>query len=80
MFINKKNKNIFNLNKKIKKAFTLPEVIVATFISVLMLSFIFIFISDVIDGISGSNNEVKVLSSFYDFTNKLNNYRNVYIT
>lgn len=74
------NKNKFSLNKKIKKAYTLPEVIVATFISVIIISFIFVFLSNIIEGISDTNNEVKILSSFYDFTNKLNNYSNVYIT
>jgi hypothetical protein len=44
------------------------------------LSFVFIFLSNILDWISETNEEVKVLSSFYDFTNKINNYHNVYKT
>lgn len=69
-----------NLKNNIKKAFSISEVIVATFISVIILSFIFVFISNIISWISTINQEVKILSSFYDFTNKVNNYRNVYIS
>lgn len=68
------------IKENIKKAFTLSEIIVATFISVIILSFIFIFISDIISWIAITKREVKVMSSFYDFTQKLNNYRNVYST
>lgn len=80
MFINKKNKNCLIIINNFKKAFTIAEVVIATFVSVIILSFIFIFLSNILDGISDTNEEVKVLSSFYDFTNKLNNYHNVYKT
>lgn len=80
MFINKKNKNSLVISKKFNKAFTIAEVIIATFISVIILSFVFIFLSNILDWISETNEEVKVLSSFYDFTNKINNYHNVYKT
>lgn len=69
-----------NIENYIKKAFTLPEIMIATFISVIILSFIFVFIWNIMIWISGTKNEIEVMSSFYDFTNKLNNYRNVYIT
>lgn len=75
-----KNINNFLIKNKFKKAFTLSEVVIATFISSIVLSFIFIFLSDMVEGINETKEEVRVVSSFYDFTNKLNNYRNVYIT
>lgn len=79
----KKNIN-YIINRKdisyIKKAFTLIEVIIATLISMIVLSFIFLFLVNTIDTIWTAQNEVKIISSFYDFTNKINNLRNVYTT
>ncbi|MDP2091101.1 MAG: prepilin-type N-terminal cleavage/methylation domain-containing protein [Candidatus Gracilibacteria bacterium] len=76
-----KGANIFkSINFINNKAFTLPEVVIATFISGIILSFIFIFLSDISSGISDSKKETVLMYDFYDFTYKLNNYRNVYIT
>jgi hypothetical protein len=49
MFINKKNKNSLVISKKFNKAFTIAEVIIATFVSVIILSFVFIFLSNILD-------------------------------
>lgn len=80
----KKLFNCENLFKSINfiknSAFTLPEVVIATFISWIVLSFIFIFLWDISSWISESKKETILMSDFYDFTYKLNNYRNVYIT
>lgn len=76
-----KGANIFkSINFINNKAFTLPEVVIATFISWIILSFIFIFLSDISSWISDSKKETVLMYDFYDFTYKLNNYRNVYIT
>jgi len=64
----------------IKKAFTFSEIVVATFISMIVMSFIFIFLSDTIEAIWNTKDDVDMISSFYDFTNKLHNFRNIYIT
>ena len=65
---------------QIKKAFTLVEVFIATFISSIVLSFIFIFLSDISSWILDTKNEIIFMWHFYDFTYKLNNYRNIYTT
>lgn len=75
-----KKKNINNRSSFIKTAFTLTEVIIATFISMIVLGFIFLFLTNTIDGIWNTKKEINIMSSFYDFTNKINNLRNVYIT
>lgn len=64
----------------LKKAFTISEVIVATFISTLILGFIFVFLADMTESIAETDNEILALSTFYEFNNQLNNYRNVYIS
>lgn len=66
--------------ERIKVAFTLTEVVVATFISGIILSFIFIFLWDISNWISETKKWVVSMSHLYDFSYKLNNYRNVYIT
>ena len=75
----KNNKKILYSEKNNKKiAFSMSEVIVATFISAIVLSFIFIFLSNISDWIANTKKEAKIISSFYDFTYKLNNYSNIY--
>ncbi len=72
-----------NKNKKtlkINKAFTLTEVLIATFISSLVMTFIFVFLFDTVEWIGNSKTEVKVLESIYSFSSDLNNYRNYYNT
>ena len=66
--------------KQFKKAFTLSEVLVATFIWTIILWFIFVFLGDVMNNISESKKEIKILSNYLDFSNKLNNYTNIYNT
>ena len=66
--------------KQLKKAFTLTEVLVATFIWTIILWFIFVFLGDIMDNISESKKEIRVLSNYLDFSNKLNNYVDVYNT
>jgi len=61
-----------------KKAFSLSEILVATFIWAIILWFIFVYTWDVIDDISRSKKSVKVITSFLDFSSKLNNYTWVY--
>ncbi len=68
------------LKQNFKKAFTLTEIIVASLISWIILSFIYVFLSNVIVTIWDTKNEVRSLTSMYDFINKLNNYRNIYST
>ncbi len=63
-----------------KAAFTLTEVVIATFISAIILSFIFVFLTDIIDGIWSTRKEVITISSFYEFTSKINNLSNIYNT
>lgn len=63
-----------------KKALSLTEVLVATFIWALILGFIFVFLGDVIDQISKSKKEVKVISNYLDLSNKINDYRDIYST
>ncbi|MBT3726368.1 prepilin-type N-terminal cleavage/methylation domain-containing protein [bacterium] len=72
------NNSYYKLKQKFKKAFTLTEIIVATFISAIILSFVYVFLNNVIFTISDTKNDVKSLSSVYDFINKLNNYNNIY--
>ena len=66
--------------KQLKKAFTLTEVLVATFIWTIILWFIFVFLGDIMNNISESKKEIIVLSNYLDFSNKLNNYVDVYNT
>lgn len=66
--------------KKNNKAFTVSEVIIATFISIIILWFIFIFLSNILNDISWTKREVAITSSIFDFTNKLNNFRSIYKT
>ncbi len=66
--------------KNIKKAFTLTEVLIASAISTIVLGFIFIFLANMVEWIGHTKKEVAIFSAFYDFTNKLNNYRNVYVS
>lgn len=77
------NKNISNINKwKILSfninAFTLVEILISTFISIIVLSFIFLFLSSTMNSIWSNKNEIDWLASFYDFTNKINNLRDIY--
>lgn len=64
--------------KKIKKAFSLTEVLVATFIGAIILWFIAIFLWDVLDNLSQSKKEIKILTTYFDFLDKLVNYRDIY--
>ena len=64
----------------LKKWFTFVEIIVATSISVTIMTFIFIFLIDTTDNIWDSKRNVSTLSAFYDFSNKLYNYRSIYLT
>lgn len=74
-----KNKNFNkNKNKFTYKAYTLPELLVATFISTILLSFIFIFIWNILSDITDSKNEIIQFSKLYDFIFELNNSNNVY--
>ena len=66
--------------KQLKNAFTLTEVLVATFIWTIILWFIFVFLGDIMNNISESKKEIIVLSNYLDFSNKLNNYVDVYNT
>lgn len=78
MLINK-NKN-WKIINNLKRAFTISEIIIATFISTIVLSFIFIFLSDIVNSIWSTKKEISTLSSFYEFNNKLNNLSNIYIS
>lgn len=81
MIINKiKNNKTIKTFKWNISAFTISEVIIATFISTIVLSFIFIFLSDIVNSISNTKKEINSLSSFYEFTNKINNLNNIYIS
>lgn len=51
-----------------KKAFTLIELIISIFISVILLGGIFYFISDTILGISRASAHARFLKDFYSFT------------
>ena len=64
----------------IKKAFTLTEIIVATFISTIILSLIFLFLWDVFDNIKDTEANSKIITSIYDLNIKLDNYRDHYST
>lgn len=64
--------------KKIKKAFTLVELVISIFISSIVLLFILIFLWDTIDMISEWKNDTKIFIAFSEFSNKINNYRNIY--
>jgi hypothetical protein len=55
-------------------------VMLATFISTIVMGFIFIFLSDISSWIVDTKNEVLFMWKLYDFSYKLNNYRNVYNT
>ena len=61
-----------------KKAFSLTEVLIATFIWALILGFIFVFLWDVIDQISKSKKEIKAISNYLEVSSKINNYRDIY--
>lgn len=50
------------------KAFTLPELVVAVFISVIILGGVFYFIGEVIIGIGKSSNQANFLKDMYTFT------------
>ncbi len=78
--LNNKKSFLINYKNNIFKAFTLTEVVIASFISSMVLSFIFIFLLDITNWINNNKNEINVLSQFYDFSYKLNNLRNVYLT
>lgn len=89
MLNNKKIKTINNKEHSIKAktklkpsilAFTLAEVVIASLISGIILSLIFIFLWDISNWIVDSKNETILMSRLYDFSNKLNNYRNIYTT
>jgi len=66
--------------KKIKKAFTLIELIVAILISAIVLSFILVFLWDTMDNIASGKSNTKILISFSEFQNKLSSYKNIYST
>lgn len=80
MFHYKEKKTCSMVKDNNKKAFTLSEVIIASFISTLVLGFIFTFLFNMMEWISDTKKEVSIFSSFYEFNNKLNNYRNIYIS
>lgn len=63
-----------------KNWFTLAEVLISTFVSTIILWFIFLFLSNIAEGISKTKDDVLTLESFYDFSDQLDNYRNVYIS
>lgn len=68
------------MNKKSNKAFSLTEVLVATFIWAIILWFISIFLWDILDNMSKSKKEIKALTTYFDFSNKLVNYKDIYNT
>lgn len=63
-----------------KLAFTLAEVVIASLISSIILSLIFIFLWDISNWIVDTKNETILMSRLYEFSNKINNYRNIYTT
>ena len=66
--------------KKTRKAFTLIELIVATLISAIILSFILIFLWDTMDNITTWKSNTKILISFSELQDKLSSYKNIYWT
>jgi len=68
------------MKKLFKKWFTLIEIMVATFIGTIILAFIFVFLWDIVDGISKAKNEVRSIWAYHDFSTKIINYRNIYNT
>jgi len=69
---------MLNKLKSLKNAFTLTEVLVATLISSIVLWFIFVYLSDMSTWIQETKSEVIMMSRVYDFTHKLENFRNIY--
>ncbi len=76
----------FNFFKKNKESistvrwFTLSEVLIATLISGIVLSMIFVFLWNISNWIVDSKHESSIMSNLYDFSNKLKIYRNNYNT
>jgi len=61
-----------------KKALTLIELIIAIFISVIVLFFVSSFIANVFNQIAYNNSEIKFINDLYVFENKLWVIRNIY--
>lgn len=68
------------LNKKVNKAFTLVELLVATIISSVVLLAVFSITSDVLDEAVFTNKSVTSFSSLYEVDRELNKYKNIYST
>lgn len=60
--------------------FTFVEILLSTVISVTILIFTFSFLADTMDNLASSDKKSKILVSFYDIVNSINNYKNVYLT
>ena len=74
-----RNNKTSNIKSKIL-AFTLLELIVSLLIWTIVLIYTFSFVWDTIAELSKSNRQSKILSSFYEFNTKLNNYRNLFVS
>ncbi len=61
-----------------KKWFTLTELIVAVVIGAVILIFIFQFVVDIIRSLSDTNRKAQIFTSFYEFTTKIDNYKNTF--
>ena len=64
----------------LKKWFTLIELILAIFISSIVLLIVFTFTSDIVVEILYSNQKSQLLVSIDDMKAKMNNYRNIFLT
>lgn len=72
--INKDNKLKFH-----KKWLTLIELIIATFVWFILMWACFVFLNDITYQIATTKEKTGTYSSFYDFSRKIDNYKNVYI-
>lgn len=68
------------LNFKIRKAFTLVELLVATIISSVVLIAIFAITSEILDEAVFTNKSVSSYSNLYDIEKELIDYKNIYST
>ena len=66
--------------KKIKKAFTLAELLITVIISAIVLTFILVFLWDTMDNVATWKSNSKILTSFSEFQYKLGSYKNIYGT
>lgn len=58
--------------------FTFVELVVAMFISSLVLASVFYFLASNVDEITSSNNKTKFFNSLYDFREKMSSFSNIY--